>query len=137
MYWLDSVVKSQNKLKREITLPSEIENKIFSYILNTPSVLGTIAISFLSGHLWAFIIITYLKKGKKGKSFLNAKTGKTAIGLLWFSIIILPIYYISNGTFNIEYEKLLDSVVTTLLFGLALQAIIFALIVSFKGEQNG
>ena len=118
-------------------MTTEIESKVFSYILNTPSALGTIAISFLSGHLWAFIIITYFKKGKRGKSFLNAKTGKTAIGLLWFSIIILPIYYISNETLNIEYEKLLDSVVTTLLFGLALQAIIFGLIVSFKGEQNG
>lgn len=113
-------------------IPDEAKEKIFEYVLNTPKALVTLVFSWLSGHLWVYIVLTYFKDGTKGKKFLDGHIGKTAIGLLWFSLIMIPTYYFSHSSLNIEYEKLLSSVFSTLLYGLALQAIIFILLTLFK-----
>jgi len=117
-------------------IPTEVMDKGIEYIISTPKALVAIFFSALSGHLWIYIISAYFVKEQKNKEKLDSLTGKIAVGLIWFSFIMLPVYLITHGTFNIEYEKLLHSVFSTILYGLFIQAIIVGLITIFKGENN-
>jgi hypothetical protein len=71
-----------------------IEQQLIDYLRQTPKAVAVLIFSFFSGQLWVFIIIAYLKKTTKGNKLLNSIHGKTALGLFWFTLVLIPIYYI-------------------------------------------
>ncbi len=56
------------------------------------------------------------------------------MGILWFSLINLPIHLIRNGIYVTE-ENILSNYLYTILYGVVIQAMILIYIVSFKREK--
>lgn len=117
-----------------LTGDKEIDKKIIAYFLKTPKALVFIIFSFLSGQIWVFILITYFKAKTKGNNILTTRISKTVIGLFWFVLVDYPIHLIRNGLI-IDSENVFSNYVYAILYGLAIQAIIFIIIVSKKKEK--
>ena len=113
---------------------NEIQKKAIEYIIQTPKLLGFVIVSFLSGHLWYFIITTYIKVGRKGNTLLNNKIGKTTIGAFWNVLVLMAFYMITQKIITITWEQALEVVFATLLIGMVIQILIFAFFVKFIKE---
>jgi hypothetical protein len=111
-----------------------VEKKAIEYVVECPKLLGFAVISFLSGHLWYFIISTYYKRSKKGNTLLNNKIGKLAVGGFYNVLVFYPFHLCINKSIKIEWEQMLDLVLTTMLFSMILQIIIFGLCIKFAKE---
>ena len=112
----------------------ELQEKIISWLIATPKALGLLICSFLSGQLWFFIIITYLKENKKGNKYLKKFWAKLVLGVIWFAIIDLPIHFIRQGI-EITESNIFANVFYTILYGFVIQGIISILIISLKTEK--
>lgn len=113
----------------------EIEKTMLRYVLATPQAIGFLFFSWLSGHLWAYVVFTYFRNKKHAKGFFDSKTGKTALGALWFTLIGGPTYLWKHHTLFIEYGLLLDLIYSIILAALFLQALIFIAITFIKRES--
>ncbi len=116
----------------DINIPDEIVQSVVNFIIGSPKVLATLVLSWVSGHTWSYIVFTYFRDKKNSTGFFDGWMGKVALGLLWFSLVLLPIYAIVHGSFSIEYDKVLDVVFSTILYSYVLQAVIFIAITLFK-----
>lgn len=116
----------------EINIPDKIIDTIVDFVVGSPKVLATIVLSWVSGHTWSYIVFTYFRDKENSKDFFDGWLGKAALGLLWFSIILAPVYYLTHGSLQIEYEKILDVVFSTILYSYFFQALIFMTITVFK-----
>lgn len=85
-----------------------IQEKIISWLLITPKALAILVCSLFSGQLWFFVIVTYFKARNKGNTYINNILAKTVIGVLWFSLINLPIHLIRNGI-SVTYENVFSN----------------------------
>jgi len=103
-----------------------VEDQIVEFLRRTPQAAAVLAISFLSGQLWAYLVLVR-RTSQKGTSLLKTIPAKTALGLLWFSFVLVPLYGVSCRSLVFHYEKILGLIVPTLVTGLFLQALIFAL----------
>ena len=112
-----------------------VQAQVIEYLKQTPKAVGVLVCSFFSGQLWVFIIFAYLKKGSKGNKIIKSITGKTGIGLCWFSLVLIPVYYINNGDFFFMYEKIIELVIPTIIFGFFAQILIFGLFVTFGNSE--
>ena len=117
-----------------ITKNEEIWKKVIDWLLTTPKALALLVFSFFSGHLWIFIITTYFKTSKKGNKYLKSIYGKIAVGVIWFTIIDLPIHLFRNGNI-IDINNIFDNILYAIMYGLILQGIVFGLIVTLKKEK--
>jgi len=113
---------------------SEISRELVKFLLNTPSLLVTICLAFLSGHHWIYIILTYVSK--KERKILSSRTGKICIGLLWFILISVPISLILYRSIRFSLERLISISVTCAIYSLWLQAIIFITINLFERKRT-
>ena len=113
---------------------SVFQKKAIEYIVESPKLLGFVIVSFLSGHLWYFIISTYFKKGKKGNALLNNQIGKTTVGAFYNALIFFPLQLAINKTISIQWQQIMDLILTTMLFGMVLQILIFGLCIKFVKE---
>ncbi|OEE34435.1 hypothetical protein A1QO_07915 [Vibrio genomosp. F10 str. ZF-129] len=116
----------------EIKIPDEIIQTVITFLVGSPKVLATLVLSWISGHMWSYIVFTYFREKNKSEGFFDGWLGKTALGLFWFSLIMLPIYYLVHASFTIEYENILSVLITTILYSYVVQAIIFIAITLFK-----
>ena len=107
------------------------ERQIIDFLRKTPIAVAALFFSFISGHLWVFIIFSYCKKNKKGNSQLQSKVGRTAIGLAWFMFVMVPIYLLQYNNLKFNYTNLVDIVLPTLVLGFFFQVIVFALFAKF------
>ena len=115
---------------------AELLDKLFStgvdYVVESPTLLFTIGVCMLTGHMLFFVILTYGADKEASKTYLNGKLGKLALGLLWHAFITLPVYWIQQQTFTIVYDKLITILPTTLNIGLFIQAIFTAIYISCR-----
>jgi hypothetical protein len=121
-------------IKGLLIISSEIEKKIIEFLVATPKALALIILSFFSGQLWFFVLITYFKSNAKGNKYLNNYYSKLAIGIIWFIIVNLPIHFIRIG-FEIDDNNIFLNFFYTIIYGFVLQGIIFTLIVAIKKEK--
>ncbi|KTC22065.1 hypothetical protein AO390_04005 [Pseudomonas marginalis ICMP 11289] len=105
---------------------SKIEEKILEYLLATPKALAILAASFVSGHLWIFVIKAYRKR-TKASHFVESKTGRTAVGLLWMAAVLFVIYVSRFRDLSFDYEKILIICIPTIIVSLFVQLVIFVL----------
>jgi hypothetical protein len=89
--------------------------------MQTPKAAATLIISFMSGHLWAHIIAVFMRNSVKGNKFLSSNTGKTALGFIWFTLIMAVLYWLKFDGFSYKHEKILVIVIPSLFFGLVIQ----------------
>ncbi len=111
-----------------------IEKKAIDYIVEIPQLLGLAVVSLLNGHLWNFIIITYVKKGRKGNSWLNTKLGKTAIGVSWNALVFIPFQLSINHTIIVEWNHIINLMLVTLLASMVFELIIFGIVIKLCKE---
>ena len=90
--------------------------------------------SFFSGQVWSYIIITYFKTKTKGNNILSHKYTKIAVGILWFTLIALPFNLIKHGV-NFNFNAIMENSLPCILLAIAIQAIIFAYLTTFKTER--
>ncbi len=116
----------------EIKIPDELIDAVVGFFVSSPKVLATIILSWVSGHTWSYIVFTYFRDKSTSVGFFDTWMGKVALGLLWFSLILMPINYFVNDTLAIEYENVLKVLFSTVLYSFVLQAIAFITITLFK-----
>lgn len=114
----------------------QIVTAAVEWISKTPIALATICFSFFSGHMWAYVIFTYKRERKHSKGFLDNRTGKVALGLLWQSLIAAPVYLIHYKTLiGINYDNYAAIAYDVILYSFLLQALIVMLLTIFaKGR---
>ena len=105
------------------------------YLKQTPKAVAFFVMSYFSGHLWVFVFTAFLRSKTKGNKLLLSMTGKTAIGLLWFTSTLALIYRFKFGAFNFEYLNMLDVVIPSLIAGLVVQMFVFTLFVTFGDRK--
>lgn len=99
-----------------------IEKKIVEFVMSCPHIFCTLILAGISGHLWTYIILAYFSK--RERKFLNSRVSKIGLGILWFAVVLIPIYLIFYNNLNITIEHLKEVVFTVLAISLALQAVI-------------
>jgi len=108
--------------------------KLAELVISTPKLLIACGSSFLSGHVWLWLIYAYLKKTTKGVTHLQGVWAKTGLGMIWNALILFLIYIVKYG-FDTNVEgKILPLILFSLLLGWATQAIVVFLIVNFKNK---
>ena len=112
-----------------------VEQQLLDYLKETPKAVAVLVMSYFSGHLWVFIITAFLRSKTRGNKQLQSVTGKTTVGLLWFTAVMLLVYLLKHGEYNFGYSRILDVTIPTLVTGLLLQLIAFALFVIFGDRR--
>lgn len=113
-------------------LIDKLMTKGVDYIIESPTLLFTAAVCMLTGHLLFFVILTYGSDKADSKTYLNGKFGKLALGMLWHSFVVLPVYWLHSKEFAIDYGKLIEILPTSLVIGLFIQAIFTAIYISCR-----
>lgn len=105
---------------------SEIPNAflvaLLQFLTSSPYITCTVALSYISGHLWVYIILSYFSK--KERKILYSLIGRLSLGLMWFAAVLIPAYIIRFKSVNIIGEQLFEILITVLVIALALQLII-------------
>ena len=112
-------------------IEKEVGTQVVNYLARTPQAVAYLFCSFMSGQLWAFIILASYKKSIRGDKYLQTIAGRTALGFAWFVVVLVPLYFWRYQTLNCHYTKLVNLVVPTVVLGLFLQVVIFGLFVRF------
>jgi flagellar biosynthesis protein FliQ len=114
---------------RELT--TSVGEQFFDYLAQTPKALAVLVVSYFSGHLWVFMITAFFRSRTRGDNLLRSVTGRTAVGLVWFTSILGPFYFLKFGALTFEYANVLDLAVPTLVIGLFVQLLVFVACVRF------
>lgn len=117
-------------------IPKEFMDKLVETVITSPYLLLPVALAYISGHLWAYIILAYFSK--RERKVLYSLVGKVGLGLIWFALVLIPIYIISYKNINITLARLQEIIITVLVISLALQTIILILVyfIHGKGQKN-
>ncbi|MDC5704753.1 hypothetical protein OPW13_07000 [Vibrio europaeus] len=111
---------------------NKLIDKGVEYILQSPTLLSATAVCYITGHLLFFVIVTYGVDKSDSKTYLNGVLGKLGLGMLWHAFVTLPVYWIEHKVFAIEYSKLIDTLPTSMIIGLVLQAICITIYISCR-----
>lgn len=110
-------------------IEKDIKNDIGQYLHNTPKALAVVVAAFFSGHLWVFVITAFIRSKTKGNGMMQSPTGRIAIGLIWLTGVLVPIYRLKFGDFEFDYENILQIIIPTIVIGLFFQLLLFSLFV--------
>lgn len=113
-----------------------IKKPIEEFLISSPKLIVLLLASFFSGQLWLYIMYTYFYGSNETERFINNKSGKTALGLFWFSIPFLLIYQLKYGIKKIDIENMLSIYLETIVFGFFIQIIIFILILLTRNPRT-
>lgn len=100
---------------------------LLQFLTSSPYIFGTVLLSYISGHFWAYIILSYFSK--RERNILYSTFGKLSLGLMWFAIILIPTYIFAFKSFNIIITQLLEILITVLATALAGQFLISFVII--------
>lgn len=121
--------------------PTDIQNNFSNELLNvlagSPLMLVAVALACCSGHLWSYIIFNHFNK--KERKILESFYGRTSLGLIWFSLIYIPLHFIHTKELLFDLASIIQMLPNVIIVSLALQALIFIVInfLSGKGDRNG
>ena len=103
-------------------IPDAFLVALLQFLTSSPYIICTVALSYISGHLWVYIILSYFSK--KERKILYSLFGRLSLGLMWFAAVLIPAYIIRFKSVNIIGEQLFEILITVLVIALALQLII-------------
>ena len=118
-----------------MAIEKSIEKEVLEYLRETPKAMAVVVASFLSGHLWVFVITTFVRSKTKNNKLILSLTGRTAIGLFWLTSTLVPIYRLNFGDFAFEYDRILQVAIPTTVTGLFVQLVLFGLFVIFGDRK--
>lgn len=110
-------------------IEKSLEKDVVQFLHETPKALAVVVAAFFSGHLWVFVITAFVRSKTKGNGMVQSLTGRTAIGLIWLTGTLVPIYRIKFGDFAFDYDKILQVTIPTIVTGLFVQLLLFAMFV--------
>lgn len=119
------LLSSEVDVSNNSEIPVDYMDALIKLLISSPYMIITVALAYLSGHLWAYIILSYFSK--RGSKILNSLMGKVGLGLLWFSLVLLAVDLIIYRSF-ITLTILKEILITVLVMSLALQATILMII---------
>lgn len=125
----NSILDSSNASE----IPDAFLVALLQFLTSSPYIICIVALSYISGHLWVYIILSYFSK--KERKILYSLFGKLSLGLMWFAVVLIPAYIVRFRSVNIIVEQLLEISITVLVIALALQLI--ALFVIFFLHRRG
>lgn len=125
----NSILDSSNASQ----IPDVFLVALLQFLTSSPYIMCIVALSYISGHLWAYIILSYFSK--KERKILYSLFGKLSLGLMWFAAVLIPAYIVRFKSVNIIVEQLLEISITVLVIALALQLV--ALFVIFFLHRRG
>jgi hypothetical protein len=114
------------------SVPASISEPVLEYLRQTPYALAVLVFSYFSGQLWTFLILGYLKKGTAGNRVLNSVAGKVSLGIAWFALVLVPIFYLSHESLRFTYDSILSVVIATLVAGLCAQVLTVAWFITWR-----
>src|SRR6266480_3923123 len=80
----------------------DFQDKAIATAMSSPYLLAFGSCAFFWGHIWVFLIGNVIKKKYDKERMLDSMWGKTGIGLIWGSLVTLPMYMIEKRTLNIS-----------------------------------
>lgn len=107
----------------------DIKKEILKYIVSTPKATAVVFFSFISGNLWNFVVMSYLTNNAKAVKYLDTYYCKVSLGIIWYSIIMYPLYCIKYGFTEVLLESVFNIIWQTLLIGLFIQGLVTLLII--------
>jgi hypothetical protein len=107
----------------------ELKKAIIKYIVSSPKALAVIFFSFISGNLWNFVVLSYLTKNTKAVKYLDTYYCKISLGIIWFAVIMYPLYCIKYGMTEVVLESVFSIIWQTLLIGLCIQGLVTLFII--------
>lgn len=113
-------------------MDKQLKDKLVEYLLTIPQLLFAVVLSFFSGHLWLWIVHTYFDSPAKGAKYLSNIWAKTALGLFWYVLFLLPNFVFRFGIHSEVDGNIIQVIGWTLLIGSFVQAVATILIVNFK-----
>ena len=113
-------------------MEEKIGNELACYVIRIPQLLLACGVSFLSGHIWLWLIYTYFKDNTKGITHLKNIYAKTGLGVLWHSLFLFVTYIVKFGFDTNVENKILSIILFSLLLGMFAQALVVILIVKLK-----
>lgn len=122
-------------MQAEKGVAKTIEQELLEYLKQTPTAIAVLVMSYFSGHLWVFVVTAFLRSKTRGDNLLRSITGKTALGLLWFAAILVPIYLYKFREYNFEYSRILEVALPTLVTGLLVQLFAFVAFITFGDRE--
>lgn len=90
--------------------------------------------SFFSGQLWAFVLTAFRSK-TRGNKLIESFWGRVAIGVIWFTAVCVPMYLFKYRDVDFQYDRLLQIAIPTVVTGMLVQLIFFALFVCFGNRK--
>lgn len=105
---------------------SKFMDELVKLLASCPYAMITLAVANISGHLWTYIIFAFLCK--REKTILNKEIAKIGLGLMWFALVLLPIYAVLYNSITVTEIHLAEIVITDLVISLVLQAVILAIV---------
>ena len=114
-------------------------NTILDVIISSPILLLTVATAWVSGHLWAYILMSCFTKKERGSlmvNFIESRFGRIVLGLFWFSVVIIPVHFVYYRKLSFDLDSIASVLPNVIVFGLAIQALIFA-IVNYLFKRRG
>ncbi|MCI0560052.1 MAG: hypothetical protein MN733_16305 [Nitrososphaera sp.] len=112
-----------------------LQTDLLEYLRDTPKALVVVVASFISGHLWVFMITAFIRSKTKGNNLLQSTVGRTTVGLIWLTGVLVPFYCLKFREFSFDYERILQIAIPTVVTGLFIQLILFAIFVSFGDRK--
>ena len=112
----------------------QLGEKLAELLISTPKLLIACGSSFLSGHVWLWLIYCYLRNNSRGVTHLKSVWAKTGLGMIWNALILFIIYIIKYGFDTNVEDKILPLIFFSLLLGWATQAVVVLLIIHFKNR---
>ena len=128
------------------TMPQEFREPIANLLL-LPPVLFSLVLAYLSGHVWAYVLLARLFPDPAVKSVearqnqyiqfvLNHVVGRVAIGLLWLALWLLALavlpWLIFNHNLSLTTDYLTDRLVMIWIIAMSSQAVLSAVLLLWR-----
>ena len=109
-------------------------NAFSTLVIGSPHLLLISIMAHISGHTWTYIILSYFSK--KERNILVSWIGKEALGIIWFTLVLIPTYLITYKSIYVKLYKIKNITATTIVISLAIQAILF-IIITYRKRKKG
>ena len=131
---MNCVMASNTSISVGSVLPPEVAAALIGLLVTSPPLLIAVTLAYFSGHLWTYIILSYVSK--KERKILCSRLGRIGVGLIWFALLSIPVSAILYSNLLFSTERLASISITTAISSLALQAIILIAINFFARERK-
>ena len=113
---------------------TQILDAFIRLIISSPYYLIPFVSSYISGHVWSYIILSYFSK--KERKILCSFQGRLSLGVVWSAFVFLITHLVMYLSLNVNLESYKNVIFLSTLVSLAAQGIILAVITFVYRKEN-